>query len=140
LARLVFRPSVPGPAAGSLTSTKPSIAPSRPLAGWSKPTSPAKPFGIIGILRDAGFSDRDAATHFRTIGYHLTGAALDETAGYAKGPSAAEPVSNETIAADFRNLAAAAPFFQPAHFQVTFEAGLELLLAEIARAHRERFP
>src|SRR5437868_3818439 len=91
--------------------------------------------GIIGILRQAGFSDRDAATHFRTIGYYLTGAALDETAGYAKGPSAAEPVSNETIAANFKNLAAAAPFFQPAHFQATFETGLEMLLAEIEREH-----
>src|SRR5690348_5736677 len=91
--------------------------------------------GIIGILRQAGFSDRDAATYFRTLGYYLTGAALDETAGYAKGPSAAEPVSNETIAANFRNLAAAAPFFQPAHFLATFETGLEMLLAEIERAH-----
>lgn len=91
--------------------------------------------GVIGILRAAGFSDRDAATHFRTIGYYLTGAALDETSGYAKGPSAAEPVSNATIEADFSNLAAAAPFFRPGHFQATFEAGLEMLLAGIERAH-----
>ena len=89
---------------------------------------------VIGILRAAGFSDRDAATHFRTIGYYLTGAALDETSGYAKGPSAAEPVSNATIEADFGNLAATAPFFQPGHFQATFEAGLEMLLAGIERA------
>jgi AcrR family transcriptional regulator len=94
--------------------------------------------GIIGILRDAGFSDRDAAAYFREIGYYLTGAALDETAGYAKGPSAAEPVSNETIAADFKNLAAAAPYFQPQHYQATFETGLEMLLEGIERAHRRR--
>src|SRR5436190_10731293 len=93
---------------------------------------------IIGLMREAGFSDRDAATYFREVGYYLTGAALDETAGYAKGPSAAVPVSNETIAANFKNLAAAAPFFQPAHFQATFETGLEMLLAGIERAHRER--
>ena len=72
--------------------------------------------GVIGILREAGFSDRDAARYFREIGYYLTGAALDETAGYAKGPSAAEPVSDATIAADFKHLAAAAPYFQPGHF------------------------
>lgn len=89
---------------------------------------------IIGILRDAGFSDRDAARYFREIGYYLTGAALDETAGYANGPSAAEPVSSETIAADFPNLAAAAPYFQPGHFEATFEAGLEMLLGGIKRA------
>lgn len=93
---------------------------------------------IIGILRDAGFSDRDAATYFREIGYYLTGAALDESAGYAQGPSAAEPVSNETIASDFKNLAAAAQFFQPAHFEATFETGLEMLLAGIARAYRDQ--
>jgi AcrR family transcriptional regulator len=90
--------------------------------------------GIIGILREAGFSDRDAATYFREIGYYLTGAALDETAGYARGPSAAEPVSNETIAAHFKHLAAAAPYFQPAHFRVTFETGLEILLEGVKRA------
>ena len=94
--------------------------------------------GIIGILREAGFSDRDAARYFREIGYYLTGAALDETAGYANGPSAADPVSNETIAADFKHLAAAAPYFQPEHFQTTFETGLEMLLEGIRRARQGR--
>lgn len=93
--------------------------------------------GIIGILRDAGFSDRDAARYFREIGYYLTGAALDETAGYANGPSAAEPVSNETIAQNFRHLAAAAPYFQPGHFEATFETGLEMLLTGIERAREK---
>lgn len=92
--------------------------------------------GIIGILREAGFSDHEAATYFREIGYYLTGAALDETAGYAKGPSSAEPVSNETIAAYFKHLAAAAPYFQPAHFQATFETGLEILIAGIEHSRQ----
>jgi len=95
--------------------------------------------GVIGILREAGFSDRDAARYFREIGYYLTGAALDETAGYAQGPSAAEPVSNATIAANFPHLAAAAPYFQPGQFQATFETGLEILLDGVRRA-REAFP
>jgi len=67
----------------------------------------------------------------------LTGAALDEVAGYARGPSAAEPISDETIAANFRHLAAAAPYFQAQYFQVTFETGLEILLDGIARAHQK---
>jgi hypothetical protein len=92
--------------------------------------------GVIGILREAGFSDRDAAAYFRQIGYYLNGAALDEVAGYARGPSAAEPVSNETIAAQFKHLAAAALYFQPEYFQATFETGLEILLDGIARSHR----
>lgn len=94
--------------------------------------------GIIGILREAGFSDREAATYFRELGYYLTGAALDETAGYARGPSSAEPVSNETIAARFKNLAAAAPYFQPALFEATFETGLEILLSGIERSRRQQ--
>ena len=90
---------------------------------------------IIGILREAGFSDGDAARYFREIGYYLTGAALDETAGYAKGPSAAEPVDNAVIGASFKHLAAAARYFQPQHFQETFAIGLEMLLDGIRRAH-----
>jgi AcrR family transcriptional regulator len=90
---------------------------------------------IIGILREAGFSNGDAARYFRELGYYLTGAALDETAGYANGPSAAVPVTDETIAADYKHLAAAAPYFEPAHFQATFETGLEILLEGIRRAH-----
>ena len=92
--------------------------------------------GTIGILREAGFPTEPASRYFRTIGYYLTGAALDETHGYAKGPSAAEPVSSEVIATEFGNLAAAAQFFQPRYFQSTFEDGLEMLLDGVARAHR----
>ena len=93
--------------------------------------------GVIGILREAGFSDGDAARYFREIGYYLVGAALDETAGYAKGPSAAEPVSEATILTEFKHLSAAAPYFQPTHFQVTFETGLEILLEGIRRAKKD---
>jgi len=90
--------------------------------------------GTIGIYRDAGFPSDMAARYFRTIGYYLTGAALDETHGYAKGPSAAEPVTGDVIAAEFRNLAASAAFFQPQYFQPTFEDGLEMLLQGMAKA------
>ena len=41
---------------------------------------------------------RFVAQSFRAIGYYLTGAALDETVGYASGPSAVEAVSDEYIA------------------------------------------
>jgi hypothetical protein len=83
-----------------------------------------------------------AAVYFRELGYCLTGAALDaaldETAGYASGPSSAEPVPSETIAAQFKHLAAAAPYFQPAHFRATFETGFEILLAGIERSGLRR--
>jgi AcrR family transcriptional regulator len=91
---------------------------------------------IIGVFRDGGFDDATAARLFRDFGYYLTGAALDETAGYAKGPSAATPVSSAEIRDHFPNLAAVAPFFKPQHFEETFGFGLELLLQGIARLKR----
>ena len=72
-----------------------------------------------------------AARHFRTLGYYITGAALDETAGYARGPSAAEPVSDAYVAEHCPRLMASAPFFQLQHWQATYELGLDALLARL---------
>jgi AcrR family transcriptional regulator len=88
---------------------------------------------IIGLFREGGFDDAMAAKLFRDFGYYITGAALDETAGYAKGPSAAEPVTDAEIARDCPNLAAVAAYFKPQHFEPTFAQGLELLLQGIER-------
>jgi AcrR family transcriptional regulator len=74
------------------------------------------------------------ARQFRAIGYYLTGAALDETAGYAKGPSAAEPVSDDYIARECPHLAAVAPYFKPEQWDATFEYGLDAL---VRRAHED---
>jgi AcrR family transcriptional regulator len=92
---------------------------------------------VIGLFREAGFDDETAARLFRELGYYLTGAALDETAGYAKGPSAATPVGDAEIAAHCPNLLAAAPFFKPQHYEATFERGLDLLLDGMARLKRK---
>ena len=53
-----------------------------------------------------------SAQAFRIFGYYVIGAALDETSGYAAGPSAAAPVTEEYIARECPRLAAAAPFFK----------------------------
>jgi AcrR family transcriptional regulator len=76
--------------------------------------------------------DRLAAQAFRIFGYYVIGAALDETSGYAAGPSAAEPVADEFIARECPRLAAAAPFFQRAYFESTFGLGFETMLKGIA--------
>lgn len=67
------------------------------------------------------------ARQFRALGYYLTGAALDEAAGYAKGPSAAEPVSDAWIAQHCPHLAAVAKYFKPEHWDATWEYGLAAL-------------
>ena len=47
---------------------------------------------VVQLFLDAGFDAEKAARSFRLMGYYLMGAVLDETAGYANGPTAAEPV------------------------------------------------
>lgn len=86
---------------------------------------------LLEVVTD-GDIERSARA-FRTLGYYLAGAGLDETSGYARGPSAAEPVSGEFIERECPRLAAAAPYFQPRHWDATFELGIESLLASAAR-------
>ena len=84
---------------------------------------------VSAVVRDREL----AARHFRTIGYYLTGAALDETSGYAKGPSAAVPVDNDYIATNCPKLMASAEFFQRPHWDKTFEMGVETLVEAAMR-------
>ena len=88
---------------------------------------------VLVIVRKVAGDDEAAARHFRTLGYYLTGTALDETSGYAKGPSAAEPVSDEYVSAHCPQLARSARFFKEAEWERTFELGLDALL-EAAQA------
>lgn len=87
---------------------------------------------MLGHFHAAVPDDRRAAQAFRIFGYYVIGAALDETSGYAAGPSAADAVPDDFITRSCPRLAAAAPFFKRSHFENTFEMGLELLLKGIA--------
>jgi AcrR family transcriptional regulator len=91
---------------------------------------------VMELVRDAVPDIREAAQWFRVLSYYVTGAALDETAGYAKGPSAAEPVSDAYVAEHCPHLAAAAPYFKQQWWDSTFELGIESLLDVLrARSH-----
>jgi len=85
----------------------------------------------LGLISDVLPDAELTARHFRAVGYYITGAALDETSGYARGPSAADPVSDGYVAEHCPLLAACAPFFERAHWAATYELGLEALLARI---------
>ena len=87
---------------------------------------------MLRYFRAALPDDRLAAQAFRIFGHYLIGAALDETAGDAASPSAAEPVTSEFIARECPGLAAAAPYFKRPYFESTFELGFEMLLKGIA--------
>ena len=84
---------------------------------------------VLELMRALVPSDEVAARQFRVMGYFLTGAALEETSGYARGPSAAAPVDDAYIAAHCPRLAAAAPYFKQPHWDATFALGLEALIA-----------
>jgi AcrR family transcriptional regulator len=88
---------------------------------------------ILAIVQAVVPDAEMAARHFRTLGYYLVGAALDETAGYAKGPSAAEPVDGAFIARECPRLAQAAHWFQRSEWDATFEAGVQAMLQAMAR-------
>ena len=88
----------------------------------------------IGMVRDVTGDDELAARYFRIAGYYLMGVGLDETSGYAKGPSAAEPVGDDFIARECPLLARTGRYFGRNEWDRTFELGLEVLLAAIERS------
>jgi AcrR family transcriptional regulator len=83
---------------------------------------------VIGLFRDGAASDEEAARMFRAVGYYLSGAVLDETAGYARGPSTVAPVPEEVMVRDYPHVVAVAPFFAPEARERTFLAGLDALV------------
>ena len=99
--------------------------------------------GILRIFRHAGFAPEQTAKYFRLLSYYVTGAALDETSGYAKGPSAAEPVPDDVAVRDYPTVTSVSPYFKPSGFDAIFFTGLDLLLDGIEKAHNghlEKFP
>lgn len=92
--------------------------------------------GILSIFRRAGFEPEKTAKYFRLLSYYVTGAALDETSGYAKGPSAAEPVPDDIAVRDYPTVVSVSPHFKSSSFDAIFFAGLDLLLDGIELAHK----
>ena len=87
---------------------------------------------VLRIIAELVPGPEAATRYFRVLSYYVTGAALDETGGYARGPSAAEPVSDDFIARECPHLAAGAPFAKAEHWDATFALGLEMLLGVVA--------
>ena len=91
----------------------------------------------LAIAQDLTGDEESGARAFRTLGYYLMGAALDETRGYAKGPSAAEPVDDEFIARECPRLARSGKYFAREHWDRTFDNGVEDMLEGLARRSRK---
>jgi AcrR family transcriptional regulator len=91
---------------------------------------------VLEIAYEIAGDEEVAARSFRALGYYLMGAALDETMGYAKGPSAAVPVDDAFIERECPLLARSAKYFRRDQWDRTFELGMEDML----RALAERAP
>lgn len=87
---------------------------------------------FLEVIQDAVADPGLAARYFRAVGYYAMGAGLDETSGYAGGPSAAEPVSDAYVREHCPALARSAPYFQRSQWDATFDLGLEALLGAMA--------
>jgi hypothetical protein len=72
----------------------------------------------------------------RLLSYYVVGAALDETSGYARGPSAVEPVPDSVVAREYPTLSRLGLISNRAVFHATFFTGLDLLLDGIEIAYR----
>jgi len=114
----------------------PALFPLVALHRLNTPTGVRFIEAILRLVKAVLPDDELAARYFRVIGYYLVGAGLDETAGYAKGPSAAEPVDDATIARDCPALMCAAPYFQRAQWDTTFALGVDSLLAAMQQEAR----
>ncbi len=89
--------------------------------------------GLISMFGEGGMDRATAVRLFRAVGYYLMGAGLDETAGYARGPSTVKPLPDDVMQRDFPNVYAAAPYFQPSEWDKTFDLGIDLMLRGVAQ-------
>lgn len=86
---------------------------------------------ILACFYDAGLSPEQATRGFVVLGYYVQGALLDESAGFAKGPSSLAPVPPEILERDFPRLRLVGSIGTPEHFDETFELGFGALLREL---------
>ena len=112
----------------------PGLYPLLALHRLNTPVGVATIERVLELIHAIEPDPQRAARQFRAVGYFLTGAALDETAGYARGPSAADPVDDRYIGEHCPRLAAAGGYFKSSEWDATFALGLEALLAGFAAA------
>lgn len=93
---------------------------------------------MVRILSDAGFDAADGARAFRSVGYLLMGAILDESSGYARGPTAAEGVPEAEQALIAPTVVRFGPYFAREYWDATFRSGLDAMLDELERRLVER--
>lgn len=94
--------------------------------------------GVIGLFASGGLPHEESVRLFRALGYYLMGNGLDETAGYARGPSTVEPVPDDVMRRDYPHVVAAGRYFGPGEYERTFQLGLDLFLESVERLIEDR--
>lgn len=89
--------------------------------------------GAIRLFEQSGMPREQAVRTFRSVSYYIMGTALDETSGYARGPTTVDPVPADVMKRDFPSVEAAGNYFGPEQFDATFELGWEAMLDGIAK-------
>lgn len=92
---------------------------------------------ILKIFEATGLEAEARARHFRILGYYIVGAMIDETMGYARGPSAIEPVPEDEARRDFPAIMAVGPYFGSDRHKLTFDAGIDILIEGIETEIRQ---
>ena len=91
---------------------------------------------LATLFLEDGAPPELAARQFRALGYYLAGALLDETAGYARGPTAADPLTLAQQKAIAPRILALGKYFAQPQWDATFELGLTGLLDAFAAQRR----
>lgn len=98
------------------------------LHRWNSATGVGFLAEVLDCFYSAGLSPEQAARGFRALGYYVLGATLDETSGYAQGPSSLQPVSEAELRQNYPLVFGAGQYFTPDQFDHTFHLGLDVLL------------
>jgi len=122
----------------ALAAKHPKFAPFMIVHRMNTRTTLAWLESMVRIIGDAGFDAAEGARAFRVVGYFLMGTILDESSGYAGGPSAAEKVPDEEQARIAPTVARFGPYFAREHWDATFRRGLDALLDDLERRLAER--
>ena len=106
------------------------------LHRWNSATGVAFLAEVLSCFTDAGLDSERAARGFRALGYYVLGATLDETQGYANGPTSLKPLTQAELEMLHPQVAQAGRYFTPDQFDTTFELGLDVLLSGLGLLRR----
>ena len=98
------------------------------LHRWNSETGVKFLAEVLDCFHAAGLEPEQAARGFRVVGYYLLGATLEETSGYAHGPSAVKPMGDGDVRHMYPQVAQAGSYFSADQFDATFDLGLTVLL------------